>query len=63
MAIAGNVHDRAFYEQKFFDWMSEHNGTLFLINSDRDFTSIVLQRHQTSLVIYSLQFNPSLINS
>jgi len=25
MAIAENVHDRAYYEAKFYDWMAEHN--------------------------------------
>lgn len=24
-AIAANVHDRGYYEQKFYDWMQEHN--------------------------------------
>jgi len=24
-ALAGNVHDRAFYEEKFFDWLSTHS--------------------------------------
>jgi len=24
-ALAGNVHDRAYYEAKFFGWMAEHN--------------------------------------
>jgi len=25
VAIAGNVHDRAYYEEKFINWMKEHN--------------------------------------
>jgi cathepsin L len=24
-ALAGNVHDRSFYESKFYSWMTEHN--------------------------------------
>jgi len=34
VTLAGNVHDRAYYESKFFDWLASFKGTVALNNGE-----------------------------